>query len=114
MAKMTSTTSIRSRHASFAVIANDTAPYLLTCDDLLHLLHVMPHVGVTGSGPCPTVLHSAHRQTRVNIDRGRSRSPNGVASALVVASLGSATGDEGDPKPISRWSWSEKPTWRRT
>jgi hypothetical protein len=75
-AKMTSTTSRRSWQACFTVDANanGTAPYLLTCDDLLHLLHVLPHIGAAGPGPYPLGLRGAHRWTRVNIDWGRSRS----------------------------------------
>jgi hypothetical protein len=52
------------------------APHLtpLTCDDLLHLFHVLPHVRTAGLGPCPSGLHGARRRTHVNIDRERSRS----------------------------------------
>jgi hypothetical protein len=99
---MTNTTS-RSRHASFAVTANGTAPFLSTRDDLLHLLHVLPHVIVTGPSPCPpsfVVLVLGFMSTLIGEEE---EATSGATSA--TTSLWSPL--DGDPELISCWYWSE-------
>ena len=79
-AQVASTTSGRSREAAFTVVTNCTYSYLLTSDDFLHLLHFLPHVGASSPRP-PCRLGGASRRTIVDINRGRSRSPNGCVGS---------------------------------